>query len=84
MIGFLLIVAVVAVGGWFVCFVVFPPTYNTLPVPRRGDAPARPATVHADKIALHTAHTWTALDDRQLDRLLHGAHPRDQASPAAC
>ncbi len=71
MIAFLLAVAVVAAGGWFVCFVVLAPTRETLPISTRQPGPNRPAAGNAGHTTPHTGATWTALDDYQLARLLH-------------
>lgn len=71
MIAFLLAVAVVAAGGWFLGFVFLAPTRETLPISTRQPAPNRPPAGNANA-GLQTGATWTALDDYQLERLLQG------------
>lgn len=73
MIAFLLMATVFAVGGWYLGFVVLPPTPEPLPVFRRAPPPSRAATGNADQQDWHPTQAWTALDDHQLARLLRGS-----------
>lgn len=75
MIAFLLMATAVAVGGWYLGFVVLPPTPETLITSSRTAAPIRPATRNTNQHETYPAQAWTALDDHQLARLLNGPSP---------